>query len=55
MTKFFIATIDVGSHEDILYPPPFDTREEAQSELQKLENNPKCEVPFYIVEKEVQA
>jgi hypothetical protein len=47
---YIICEEDVGTHEDILHPPPYETREEAEKALKRLEDNPRCEIVFYIKE-----
>ena len=49
-TQYIICEEDVGTHEDILIPPPYETREEAEKALKKLDDNPRCEIIFYIKE-----
>jgi hypothetical protein len=47
-TQYILCEEDVGTHEDILHPPPYETREEAEKELKRLDHNPNCEIVFYI-------
>jgi hypothetical protein len=49
-TQYILCEEDVGTHEDIPHPPPYETRYEAEKALKMLDDNPQCEIVFYIKE-----
>lgn len=50
MKKWMIIEPGILGDLDTYYPPAYDTKEEAEKELKKLNDNPKCDIFFTIKE-----
>lgn len=50
MTKvYFICEEDVADHSDIIHSVHLKLSD-AEKELEQLQNNPRCEIPFYLMQ-----